>query len=690
MGSMPDAWREWQAPPYNATEDRKIGWLNEACQEGNSWQQGQRGFDDWSKALDIFAGTYSDKNALQYRSQFTGNRLKTNIRVTIAGLSAIRPWSGYTAGDAFKKEALMMNLTTRSLYLANHWDLSIKEALWWASVTGGGFVRPVFRRAMAGQGHGKIEFDTCGWPNVLPVQLPSNGDLNRAYAVTYLDEKPIWEAHGMFPDFQDRLKPTSSKYWYSNQIRKASQANAERRFWTNPFKKREQSDSAKLLIPIRYTRINDLAINTTGKTIFMGEPGASWSYEVPSVGMDIPTGVDRDGHAQFRKAEINDCRLYPYGRMMIGSENCVMYDGTDFNWHGELDLILFSLERYPWEPMGFSSIHDGWGFQKAIDGLDRGNLDKANADMDRPLAYNMNAVGKREANQVDLMQPRQRIAFDGDAVDKPFTQIAPDDVYKISPESLALKDKLEQGMDYTLQTRDVVELAKARALGKGIDQLEALISASGPLVKEMSHGMEKPICQVANQVKYLVLQYMDTSQLIPFITESGAARVFDYNPSELTPSHLPGERTVDANNQPVGSPTSRINRARWFARNLPFVCTPHSIHEIHQIQHILMKMQMKQRGAPIPWADIMEAASFEDVKRPTGSTIQERFFSETEEQIEFQMRLAKAAQGLGIDIGQLMGAGGAGKKPEGRPPSGKEAPQQQVKGDGRPVISESG
>ena len=128
--------------------------------------------------------------------------------------------------------------------------------------------------------------------------------------------------------------------------------------------------------------------------------------------------------------------------------------------------------------------------------------------------------------------------------------------------------------------------------------------------------------------KYLVLQYMDTSQLIPFITESGAAHVFDYNPSELTPSHLPGELTTDANGQPVGSPTTRINRARWFARNLPFVCTPHSIHEIHQIQHILMKMQMKQRGAPIPWADIMEAASFEDVKRPTGSTIQERFFSD--------------------------------------------------------------
>lgn len=682
-GSPESSFREWQAPHWNATEDRKIGWLNEANQEGHAWHRSQRGFDDWTKALEIFAGTYNERTALDYRSQFTSNRLKTNIRVSVAGLAAIRPWSGYQSSAAFAKEALAMNLTTRALYLANFWDLSIKEVLQWASVCGVGFMRPVFRRDMAGRGHGKIEMDTFGMPSVLPTQMPANGDFQRAYAVTLLDEKPIWEAHGLFPNFQDRLKPTSSKYWYSSQIRKAAQSNNERRDWWNPFKNRKTSHADNHLIPIRYTHINDLAINTTGKTIFMGEEGSSWAYEVPTFGADLPSG---------RKADILDCRLYPYRRLIISSENCVMYDGPAFNWHGELDLIPFYIERYPWEPMGFSMVHDGYGFQRAIDGLDRGNLDKANADMDRPLAYNMNAVGKREANQVDLMQPRQRIAFDGDAVDKPFTQIAPDDVYKISPESLALKAALQEGMDYTLQTRDIVELSKARALGKGVDQLEALISASGPLVKDMSHSMEKPVCMVANQVKYLVLQYMDTAELIPYITEAGATRVFDYNPSDLVPSHLPGEGTVDINQQPVGSPTSRINRARWFAKNLPFIITPHSIHEIHQIQYILMKMQMKQRGAPIAWSDIMEAANFEDVKRATGSTVQERFYSEQEEALEQQVKVVKAAQGLGIDPAALMGGGGgaAGKKPEGRPPSGQEPPKMQQKSDGRPTISESG
>lgn len=688
-GSPESIYREWQVPPSDATEDRIIGWVNEGNQEGANWHRVQRGFDDWVKALEIFAGTYNERELLQYRSMFTGNRLKTNIRVTVSGLSALRPWSGYQAHGIFEKHALFMNQTTRALYLANFWGLSIKEATEWASVCGTGFVRPVYRRGMAGQGHGKICFDTCGMPSVLPVQMPADGDYNRAYAVTYMDEKPIWEAHGMFPDYQDRLKPTSSRYWYSSQIRKAAQANNERRAWWNPFKNRQMSDSGSHLIPIRYTRVNDLAINISGRTLMMGEPGASWSYEVPSFGQEISAGTDAQGRTLTRKADINDCRMYPRGRMIITSENCRMYDGPDWMWHGELNLIPFTLERYPWEPMGFSMVHDGYGFQKALDQIDRGTLDKINADMDRPLAYNMNAVGKREANQVDLMQPRQRIAFDGDAVDKPFTQIAPDEVYKVSAESLAFRKELEQGMDYTLQTRDIVELGKARALGKGMDQLEALISAFGPLVKEMSHAMEKPVAAIANQVKYLVMQYMDTSQLIPYIVESGMEGAFDYDPSSLVPSHLPGEDPHDASGQPVGSPSSRIQRARWMADNMPYASVPYSLHEIHQMSYILVLMQDKQRGAPIAWSDIMEAQNIPDVKRSKGSTTQERFEAEKEDELEQQVKLVKAAQGLGIDPSALGGGGGGGKKPEGRPPSGQAAPQLKKKGDGRPVITES-
>jgi hypothetical protein len=149
-------------------------------------------------------------------------------------------------------------------------------------------------------------------------------------------------------------------------------------------------------IPIRWTTIIDHRINDTGYRQPMGETGSPWYYEVPSLGDDIP-----DGHGGRRKADENDARMYPYRRLMISSEKCIMYDGPAFNWHGELDLIPFTVDKWPWEPMGFSMVHDGWEIQKALDQIDRGTMDKIAAQLDMPLAYDINAVDKREAEQFD-------------------------------------------------------------------------------------------------------------------------------------------------------------------------------------------------------------------------------------------------------------------------------------------------
>ena len=296
MNPQPDQeYREWQAPKSGATESRKLGWLGECCQEGELWIKSQRGFTDWTAGLDILSGTYGDKDILKYRSNLTGNRLKINIQTVISGLSAIRPWSGYQASPEFAPYALMMNNVTRALYLSGFWDQSIKSALQWAAATDTGWLRPVYRRDMAGQGHGNIELDTFGMPSVLPVQMPSDGNYQRAYLVTLMDEKPIWEAHGMFPDHQDRLKPTSSRYWYNAQIRTAAMGNQNRKGLFGMFKGRRAEGGSNHLIPLRYTTINDLEVNNTGKTITMGQPGSSWSYDVPSFGEMVPAGLGIDG-----------------------------------------------------------------------------------------------------------------------------------------------------------------------------------------------------------------------------------------------------------------------------------------------------------------------------------------------------------------------------------------------------------
>lgn len=677
--------REWQVPSADARESRKLGWLNESCQEGEAWNRSQRGYSDWRRSLDILAGAGNEKDVLRYRSQVSGNRLKTNIQTTISGLAAIRPLWGYHGSKQYENYALMMNKTTRALYLENFWDQSVKEALQWMAATNTGWIRPVYQRDQAGWGKGNIQLLTYGQPSILPVQMPANGDYQKAYCVNLMEEMPIYMAHSMFPLFQDRLIPTSSRYWYASEINAAAQGNARKRSWWNPFKRNASSSLSDLFIPLRYSTIIDLSINNTGQTIPMGQPGSPWFYEVPT--------YDPTGKIYGKPIDENAARMYPYRRLMISSQDCICYDGPTFNWHGELDLVPFCADRWPWEPMGFSLVHDGYSLQKAIDQIDRGNMDKVNASMDMPLGYDMNAVGKREADQFDPMQPRGRIAFDGSQVNQPFAPPVPPEVYEVKESSLKLKEQFEAALDYNLQTRDVVEMAKARALGKGMDQLEALIAANGPIVKDISRGMERSLARIGHQVKYLVLQYMDATRLMQYVGEDGITQeIFDYNPTDLIPSHMPGESTHDSGGTAVSSGYNRMQRARWFADNLRFFIMPHSVHELTQMTYRLMLLQMRQRGAPIDWGTILEACDVPDVKLADGSTTQDRFWAEKEEEIEKAARMQQIVQAIGIDAGLI--PGGAmpnGSTPEGgRPPTGQEAPQLKHKGDGRPLISESG
>lgn len=676
---------EWQVPDRDAPEKEKLGWLNAGTEDGQSWHRSQRGYRDYKNAIDIICGMAGELRP-KYRSMVTSHRLKTNIRVSISGLSNIRPlWGYHSEAKAYQKMAGMLNKLNRALYLEGHWGEDVKSVLQWQAATNTGFMRPVYQRGQGGWGRGQIRLLTYGLPSVLPVQMPADGDWQNAYAVHLMDEMPIWMAHAKFPDYQDKLHPTQSKYWYSGDIRGAARANTERQFW-NPFRRRKDEQMSDLYIPIRYTTINDLALNLTGKVIGMGEPGSPWFYEVPP--------YDPTGSITGRKTGANEARLYPYRRLMISSEDVMLYDGPSFNWHGELDLIPFTLDRWPFEPTGFSAVHDGFQIQKALDDLDRGIMDRVMAQQDIPLAYNLDAVTKREAEQFDPMQPRGRVGYDGSATDKPFTTPVPPEIYAVSAESLQMRKELQADLDYIMQSRDIVELGKARALGKGMDQLEALLSANGPIVKDMAASMETSLCKVGNQLMYLELEYLPTARVIQYVGEDGVTpETYDYDPAKLVPSHMPDEKPTGPDEEMLPSKYPQMVRARHLAENVKFQLLPHSLHELTQMTHRLMLLQLRQRGLPISAATIMQSCNVADVGIPNGETEQERYYAEMEEDLIHKARVAEVMKFLGMEHGLQPPGGGPAGKPNGkggRPPSGQQPPKLERKGDGRPVVSESG
>lgn len=694
---------EWQVPPAvdrngnKMSETRMLGWCAEAIQEGQAWLKMQRGYSDMRKSLDVLSGR-GGMELYDYRSRIKTNRLKRNVREVVGALSDIRPLWGYHSDNvAYQGQAEMMNKVVRATYLQNFFDRDIRKALQYAAATCTGYLRPVYKVHPAG-GKGEIQLKAYGSPSILPVQMPSDNDIQGAYAVTIVDNDPIWIAHAMWPEFQDRIRPTGSQYWYSQEMRVPQAGNLFRRIWGKATA--NANGGAELLCEIRYTYINDLAINTTEFPIPMGEPGTSWFYMVPFMGQELPAGRGPDGHPQTRKATARDCRLYPRRRLIIHTETTILYDGPSFDWHGKVPLVPFCVDDWPWEGIGFSLVRDGYALQEGIDELDRGMMDVNRSRLNVSLAFDTNAVSKREAQRFDPMEPRARIGFDGSMVDKPFQLAIPPEVLQIPPQVPEQRQHLEEAMDHQMGINDIMALNRARAAGSG-DDMQKLMEAQGPIVKDISRTMERSMRDLGEMMKYLILQYYDSARVMRIVGEDGITpETFDYDPTSLIPSHMPGE-SPDA-----GSIYNKVERARRFAETLTFFITPNSLHAITQMSRQLLYLQLYRAQFPIDSRTVAEALDIPNYgNKPDGNTVNERWKSEQEEKLEFASRMAQLKNALpglapppqpGGPPGGApspMGPGGAAgptHPQEGRPPSAQVPPQIVSKDGGtRSTIIES-
>lgn len=195
---------------------------------------------------------------------------------------------------------------------------------------------------------------------------------------------------------------------------------------------------------------------------------------------------------------------------------------------------------------------------------------------------------------------------------------------------------------------------------------------------------------LGEMMKFLILQYYDSARVMRIVGEDGITpETFDYDPTSLIPSHMPGE------NPDAASIFGKIERARKFAETLTFFITPNSLHAITQMSRQLLYLQLYRAQFPIDSRTVAEALDVPNYgNKPAGNTVHERWLTEQEEKLEYASRLAQLKNSLpGLQPPPSpMGPGGPGgpPKPEGRPPSGQAAPQLKTKDSGtRSTITES-
>ena len=712
----------WQIPNFEAVDTEKLGFVKTAIDQGIKWLNDNCDQNLMQRAMDQLSGK-SGSSITSKWSRFTTGDLKRAILEIVETLSDIRPFWGYsTDNKAFLAESNMMSKTARAIYLESFVDRSLRDALQFAAVTGGGFLYPMYSRTMFGAGDGEFVFKALGQPDVLPVQLPRGKDYQNAYLVTLVIPMGVAEAHARFPLYQQYLKPFAKK-----RYGRTKGGDERRSYDQNRWRIHNLGEQLEQYCDIYYTYVLDLRINygevdeknkpildedgnAIGKEMHMGEwteidgkevPAASWSYRVPYVGQQITRF--ENGREITRPAAVDDCRVYPYRRLLISCDDALMYDGPAFDWHGMVPLIPFYLDDWAWEPTGYSLFRGTANTQDAIDDLMRTVYRVAMARANPGKAYNTDIttpsnegrITSRQAEGLDPFDPGLTFGVDGD-IGKEFIlkPPMPEWCYNIPEWLFKVVEILQVSIQRQLGLDQIQSLQKLKA---NVSDPEKLLDAEGPIVTGTSRSMERGLRDLGEMMKYLILQYMTTGRIIQYVGATGVApTTFDYAPEMVVPSHLPGERTIDADGQPVKSKADVYDRAKTFAKNLRFFITPHSLHYIAQNKQRLNTLALIGKGVPIDpetLANLFDIANWGSID---GSTVKEKVFNWAKEQLTEKADIAKLERALGLGAppepggkpGPVPGTPGAG-----RPGTNKKAPKAKQKGTasgGRVVLSTSG
>ena len=716
--------RDWQAPSYEASATHRLGWVKEcAIDEGWAFVKSQVGFSDIQRATNVLLGKTPELPKGKWPPVNT-NRLKRNTREIIETLANIRPFWGYsTDNKAFMPEANMLNKLTQAIYLECFVDRSLRDALQFAATSGVGFISPQYVRRFYGKGEGYFKFEALGRQRVLPVQLPDDKDYQEAYAVTLVRRFGVAKAHALFPDFQDKLKPTRSSRYGSEFM--GGNTGAIR---GGSFRDTVDSGYNELACDIFYTYILDLAINETKAPLKMGFENKSvvpegkkkpvniqvptpWSYEVPYLGQQIPKWNAEKQKMELVAADEQDCRIYPQRRLMISCDQALMYDGPGFDWHGMVPLVPLYMDDWVFSKSGLSIMRDGLELQGAIVELERSMLRMARGRVNPSKQYAMGnsdlkKIASRSAEAFDPFDPDTLIGVDGDALSPVFGPALPEWMTQWGNEVPQFRESLMQAMDYQMGINDIESLAKLRVMGGDLSGLEKLIEAQGPVVMGVSRSMERSMRDLGEMFKYMVLQYMTTARVIQYVGADGVTpATLDYHPNSIVPSHLPHEDQTPTDGLPPISIYSRTERAKFFAENLRFYILPHSLHEITQNQQKLIYLNLSQRGGIIDNETLCNALSVPNYGTLEGSTIQEKLQDQKWKEAIFAAKTQLLLKALGLipdqpPQGPPQPAGApqeppheATGQPEGRPPTYSKPPrieQKGVSGNGRTVVSTSG
>ena len=566
-------------PPTSADslqrgDPRILGWVKEAVEEGDRINRADPSYEQIEPALRYVVGEQLSKDyrKLKYLPQVVINESRKAMQAHVSALTDLKPLFGWkTLNQAYRQAADLLNQYAVAEWVTTMADLELGDCIKYALAAGTGDLAVDWDpHAPLGGAHA---FSARDPRDTLPIRPSNARSVQLWQGIVLREEHSVNALRGMYPSRAYLFKPAADN----------SLAKIMGRFRTVASRLLTPSDPLDQLasnaIHSRIPRSGSVGLfrayfrdrtrNLTNRTIVMGTPGSAWAYTVEP-----------------------EKPLYPRGRLVVCTEDAILYDGPNTYWHGLFPMCRLRLWSVPWQLLGIPLFNDLLPVQDAINDTVNDLRLAARQWTDPDLIYNRNAVSETTMKTLDNRRPGKRIKVNP-SFGEPYSKLEgpPFGVMSVLSE---LWDKLTIKHNDLSGTANLTALMQLRQMPSA-DTIEKYHEALTPEVRSEARQIEAFMRDLAEMTKTNYFQFLSSAKRVAILGDAGVVLDdFDYDPGKMVPALKPGEpgytQELDA------ALTTHDQRAQWFSKQFAFVVAPNSILALHSTERKLQSLQQATMG----------------------------------------------------------------------------------------------
>jgi hypothetical protein len=551
-----------------------LGWLKEWTQEGDLINRSDPSYEGIERAQQYVVGEQlsTDQRRLKYLPQITINETRKAMQAHVSAITDLKPIVGWRTNPEWRVQADLLNQYLLAEWVTTMMDIDLGDTVKYALVCGtGDTVVDWDPHVPLGGAHQLSARDPR---DTLPLRPSFSRSPQLWEGVCFREEHTVNALKGMYPTYAHFFKSSTDSAlgrvmgrFRVGLSRLLSPSDPLDQIGTGAQGTTRRRQGGALVLYRAYFK--DRTRNLTGKAFAMGRPGSNWAYVV------------QPGEA-----------LYPRGRLIVATDDVILYDDANTYWHGMHPFCRLKLWSVPWQFLGIPLFNDLLPVQDSINDTMHDIRLGIRQWMDPDITYNRNAVSESTMKLMDPRRPGKKVKVMPGFGEPWKKEDGP------NPQVLAmgidLWEKLTQKFADMAGTANLQALLQLRQMPSA-DTIQKYYEALTPEIRQEARQVEAYLRDLSEMLKVNYFQFLSTQKRLQILGGGGVLlNDFDFDPGQLVPALSPADQGYTPELDAIN--TTRDQRAQYFHKQFVFVVAPNSVLAMDATERKMLRLQLARMG----------------------------------------------------------------------------------------------